>query len=144
MTPLDADLVRRKLARIGRNLELLRAIEGLELADYQRDPFRLKGTERLLQETVESAVDVNLHILRDHKQASAPDYRTSFLELGRIGVLPLELAELLAPAAGLRNRLVHEYEEIDDAIVLRAIADARLHFGRYVAEVEQHLSALGV
>jgi uncharacterized protein YutE (UPF0331/DUF86 family) len=33
--------------------------------------------------------------------------------LGKIGVLPRELAERLAPIAGFRNILVHEYLEID-------------------------------
>lgn len=50
-----------------------------------------------------------------------------------------DLAERLAPAAGLRNRLVHQYDEIDDAIVLRAVADARRHFGAYLSAVEDYL-----
>jgi uncharacterized protein YutE (UPF0331/DUF86 family) len=33
--------------------------------------------------------------------------------LGKVGVLPRELAEGLAPIAGFRNILVHEYPEID-------------------------------
>jgi len=33
--------------------------------------------------------------------------------LGKIGVLPRELAERLAPIAGFRNILMHEYLEID-------------------------------
>lgn len=144
MTQLDADLVRRKLSTIGRNLEDLRAIEGLSLSDYRGDRFRRKGTERLLQEIVEAAVDVNLHLLRAHGEPAATDYHASFLDLGRVGVLSRDLADLVAPAAGLRNRLVHEYDEIDDAIVLRSVAEARLRFARYVAAVEEHLSAQGL
>lgn len=33
--------------------------------------------------------------------------------MGELGVLPLELAERLAPIAGFRNILVHEYLGID-------------------------------
>jgi uncharacterized protein YutE (UPF0331/DUF86 family) len=64
MTELDAALVRRKLAIIRRNIDDLGEVEGLDLAEYHADRFRLKGTERLLQETVEAAVDANLHLLR--------------------------------------------------------------------------------
>jgi len=39
--------------------------------------------------------------------------------LGKIGVLPHELAQRLAPIAGFRNILVHEYLEIDWNEVLR-------------------------
>ena len=45
--------------------------------------------------------------------------------------------------AGLRNRLVHEYDQIDDAIILAAIPKARRLFAAYVAAVEQHLATQG-
>ena len=98
MTELDAQLARRKLATITRNLDLLAAVEGLALADYRADPFRRKGTERLLQEIVEAAVDVNLHLLRAAAGAAAPpDYYQSFVDLGRHSIVPSTLAEGLAP-----------------------------------------------
>jgi len=58
-------------------------------------------------------------------------------------VIPAELAQRLAPAAGLRNRLVHEYDAIDDALVLRAVADVRREFGAYVGAVEGFLTERG-
>jgi len=42
----------------------------------------------------------------------------------------------LAPSTGLRNRLVREYDEIADEIVLDAVGEARELYGRYVAAVE--------
>ena len=39
--------------------------------------------------------------------------------LRKVGVLPREMAESLAPIAGFRNILVHEYLEIDWNEVLR-------------------------
>lgn len=87
--------------------------------------FRRKGVERLLQETVEAAVDANLHLLRALRRPAPGDYFESFLAAGRAGLIPPALAERLAPSAGLRNRLVHEHDEIDDAIVLQAVAEAR-------------------
>lgn len=39
--------------------------------------------------------------------------------LGKVGVLPREFAQSLAPIAGFRNILVHEYLEIDWNEVLR-------------------------
>jgi uncharacterized protein YutE (UPF0331/DUF86 family) len=41
--------------------------------------------------------------------------------MGDLGILSAELAQRLAPSAGLRNRLVHEYETLDDDRVLAAI-----------------------
>lgn len=144
MTRLDADLVRRKLAAITRKLDALKAIEGLSLDDYRADPFRRKGTEKLLQETVEAAVDGNLHILRALGAPTPEDYYESFIALGRERVIPTEAAGRLAPSAGLRNRLVHEYDEIDDAIVLRAVGEARRSFADYVSAIERFLAEKGL
>ena len=140
VTALDQALVRRKLATIARNVRDLAPIAGLALEDYRRDRFRLKGTERLLQETIEAAVDAGHHLLRALGAAAPADYHGAFVALGDAGVIPAPLARALAPAAGLRNRLVHEYDAIDDAIVLAAVATAREQFSAFVRAVEDFLS----
>ena len=144
MTELDAGLVRRKLALIARNLGDLSPLQGITLAEYTGDRFRVKGVERLLQETVGAAVDVNLHVLRAESAPTPPDYFESFMQLGRQGVVPEDLAQRLAPSAGLRNRLVHEYDEIDHSIVLASIGMAVREFGEYVAALEGYLEDRGL
>lgn len=139
MTELDRALVRRKLATIARNLADLAVIEGVSLEEYRRDRFRQKGVERLLQETIEAAVDTSLHLLSAAGATAPPDYYESFLAAGRAGLVPADLAQRLAPSAGLRNRLVHEYDAIDDTIVLAAVREARLQFTAFVAAVEGYL-----
>jgi uncharacterized protein YutE (UPF0331/DUF86 family) len=42
----------------------------------------------------------------------------------------------------VRNRLVHEYEEIDDRIVLGAVGQAQALFPRFVAEIEGFLGRM--
>ena len=139
MTELDRALVRRKLTAISRNLADLEPIAGLSLQEYMSDRLRRKAVERLLQEVVDAAVDVNLHMLRTLDVELPGDYYTSFIEMGRHGVLTLELAERLAPAAGLRNRLVHEYDDIDDAIVLSAVRVATQDLGEFVTAIDGYL-----
>jgi uncharacterized protein YutE (UPF0331/DUF86 family) len=143
MTPLDAAMVRRKLTVIARNLDDLATVAGLSPAEYLDDRIRQKATERLLQELVDAAVDTNLHLLRDVGAAAPPDYHESFIALGREAILSDDLAARLAPAAGLRNRLVHEYDTLDHGIVLQAVSRARRDFAEYVAAVEGYLEAQG-
>lgn len=138
MTELDRALVRRKLTTITRNLEDLAQVEDLDLDAFTEDRFRQKGTERLPQ-LIEAAVDVNLHLLRVRGRPTPPDYFTTFVRLGEAGVIPGELARALAPSTGLRNRLVHEYDAIDDEVVLEAVGEARDLFGRYVEAIEEAL-----
>lgn len=143
MTEVDAALVRRKLARIRRNLEELAPFEELSLSEYEEDFLRRKAIERLLQEVIEAAVDTNLHLLRALDRPTPPDYYASFVQMGKAEVIPGDVAEALAPAAGLRNRLVHEYDEIQDEIVLSAISESLALFRRYARAVDGYLTSRG-
>ena len=139
MTEIDREVVRRKLAVMALNLERLQAIERLSLEAYRADWTRVKATERVLQELVEAAVDVNQHLLAASGSGAAPDYRQSFLEAGRLGIIPSSLAAELAPSAGLRHRLVHEYDEIDDAIVFAAVRFAHSLFPHYIEAIDRYV-----
>ena len=104
MSPLDAAVVRRKLEIITANLRLLQPIAGLDLETYRSDPYRRKATERMLQEIVEAATDINVHIVV-RTGGRAPDgLHQSFFEAATCGVLSHDLAAALSPSAGLRNR----------------------------------------
>ena len=89
---------------------------------------------------VRRKIATNLHLLRATGAETPTDYYESFISLGQAGVIPRELAERLAPAAGLRNRLVHEYDDIDDEIVLKAVSEARQSLREYVTAVERHVT----
>jgi uncharacterized protein YutE (UPF0331/DUF86 family) len=140
MTPVDAALVRRKLATMMETLTALEPLSHLSLAEYRARLYERKAAERLLQETIEAAVDVNAHLVAELGRAVPDDYYSGFLRLGELGVLPTALAQDLAPAAGLRNRLVQEYDAIDDGRVLEAIGRALDLFPRYIRAIETHLA----
>jgi len=48
----------------------------------------------------------------------------------------MNLAEKLAPSAGLRNRLVHQYDRLDHTNVLQAVRMAEELYPAYVRGVE--------
>ena len=137
MSPVDRAIIRRKLETIALRLKQLEPIAQLDEQDYlAEDIWHRKGTERLLHEVIEAAVDINAHLLVQSGRAAPDSMFESFVELGNAKVLSKELAETLAPSAGLRNRLVHEYETIDEALVHRAVRDALQDYPRYVAAIE--------
>ena len=53
--------------------------------------------------------------------------------IASLQILPEALARALAPSAGLRDRLVHEYDAIDDAKVFAAIPTALDLYRQYSA-----------
>lgn len=140
MTPSDPSVLRRKLAVIVENLKALEPVAAMSPDRYRDELFVRKGTERLLQELIEAASDLNTHILVQDGHGAPDDYDQGFVKLADHGVFTRGLAEALAPSAGLRNRLVHEYDAIVDAIVLDAVRKAQSLFPQYVATIERHLS----
>lgn len=56
-----------------------------------------KATERLLQELIEAAIDINTRIIVHTHNTIVDDYYESFTKMGDINVIPVELAKELAP-----------------------------------------------
>jgi uncharacterized protein YutE (UPF0331/DUF86 family) len=139
MSPIDQAIIKRKLAVIVRNLKALEDVSRISEEDYERQLLTRKATERLLQELIEAAIDINIHIIVQSGGSVPDSYYDSFLELGALGVVPLQLAQDLAPSAGLRNRLVHEYDSIDDSIVYSSLAQAIPCCVEYVRAIQGYL-----
>ena len=144
MSPVDAALVRRKLGHIAASLDALGPLSQLTLPEYRARLYERKAAERLLQEGVEAALDVNAHIIAELGAEVPDDYYGGFVKLGELGVLPRELARSLAPSACLRNRFVHEYESLDDAKVLASMGALLTQYPSYVQAVESYLIKTGV
>ena len=144
MSPIDAAIVRRKLGHLMTSLDLLRTVRTMTIVEYRADVWRRKGIERVLQEAIEGALDVNAHLIAELGIQVPDDYFGGFAKLSELGVLPSELAHALAPSAGLRNRLVHEYDQIDDAKVLTAVGSMVDLYPRYIQAIENHLAKLGL
>jgi uncharacterized protein YutE (UPF0331/DUF86 family) len=132
-------VIERKLGAIVDNLQALLSIQGMSLNDYKKDLFRRKATERLLQELIEAAIDINTHLIIQQGYDAPEDYYQSFIKLGEIGILQHDLAEALAPSAGLRNRLVHRYDHLDDARILESVETVQTLYPKYVQAVERFL-----
>jgi uncharacterized protein YutE (UPF0331/DUF86 family) len=140
---LDKAVVRRKLGVIVENLKALEPVRQREKEEYVKDLFMRKAVERLLQELIEAAIDINVHIIAGSGNPVPEDYYESFIRAGSAGFLSPALAEQLAPSAGLRNRLVYEYDTLDHAIVLDAVKMAEELYPRYIKEIEDYISKPG-
>jgi len=140
MSPLDIDIIRAKISIILENLKALEPIKEMNRDEYIRDLYKRKATERLMQELIEAAIDINTHLVVGSGHAPPDDYYQSFIRAGELGFLSPGLAEKLAPSAGLRNRLVHEYDRIDHSILLKAVTMAEELYPEYVEEISAVLS----
>ena len=95
--------------------------------------------ERYLERMIGRAIDINFHLLTESGEAPPSDYHSSFLRLAALKVLEPDFAARIARAAGLRNRLVHEYDEIDPKKVYEALQSALHDIPVYLQRVEAFL-----
>ncbi len=140
MSPIEEGIIRRKLAVIVENLKALEPIKDLTREEYIEDLYKRKAAERLLQELIEAAIDINTHIIVQTGNTVPDDYYESFIKVGELKIISTNLAEKLAPSAGLRNRLVHEYDLLEHSLVLDAVRMSEELYAEYVKEIEDYIS----
>ena len=135
---MSPEVLARKLVHLRRCLQDLRAHEGATVDEIEGDPY---AVERLLELVVQIAVDLVSHEL-SRLDVVAASYRDAFRKAGEHGGLSEGLATRLQDAAGLRNVLVHMYDDIDYGIVARSIGPALEDFGEVLRVFEQRLAAM--
>ncbi|MEA5618711.1 DUF86 domain-containing protein [Cronbergia sp. UHCC 0137] len=142
MNNIEFVIIETRLELIGRYLDYLKKFEGISLDDYLSSFEQQLITERLLQLMTQAAIDINDHILS--KLTSGKSYTNfdGFIELGKYQILTSELANQIAPSSGLRNRLVHEYDDIDPNQVFKAISFALQQYPLYVRQINTYLMTL--
>lgn len=141
MITLDKEIIRRKLSVIVENLAALETVKGISTEEYLSNIFKRKATERLLQELIEAAIDINMHIIMNSGAAAPDDYYGTFIRAGELKIISFELAEKLAPSAGLRNRLVHEYDVLEPSLIVKSVRMAIELYPPYVKAIETYLAA---
>jgi uncharacterized protein YutE (UPF0331/DUF86 family) len=140
---IDRDLVTRKLLLIAGDLEPLGAIHQKGAAAYAVNDVDQAVVERRLQRAVGRMIDVNYHLITASGHPPPPDYHSSFSRLAEIGILEPDFARRIARAAGLRNRLVHEYDELDPQKVFDGLGEALRDVPIYLARINEHAKRVG-
>jgi len=92
----------------------LRDIAQIEQAAFLSDPAKIGGAKYYLQTSIAACLDLGNHIIAAEHYRLPKDYRDIFTVLSENKVIPDDFALTLRRMAGLRNRLVHLYWEVDD------------------------------
>lgn len=139
MSNLDKNLIKEKLKRILNYLEELNPILKISYKQYRENYTNYRTTERNIQLIVDTAVDINDNFILA-KNANPPvDYYESFIKMGEFKILPIDLTKKLASSTGLRNKLVHEYEKIDDNLLYLEAKKNLKNYLEYVKLINEYL-----
>lgn len=118
---VDAERVRRLLGALAGYREQLAGLRALPRDTYLADQA-LAG-RYLVQVSAQTCIDLANHVTASEGWRVPVDFRDAFTVLEEHEVLVADLAERLRALAGLRNRLVHVYEDIDDGLVHGALEE---------------------
>ena len=132
---IDEGVVRNKLDAIRRALETLESAGAVDATRLGHDALIAAAIERLLCRVVELAVEVNAHISATTLGRAPGDYRESFTLATQAGAISSDLSAQLRGSVGLRNTIVHQYTDIDYAIVARSIPLALTGYADYCRQV---------
>lgn len=136
---IDAILVGRKALLITRDLADLAPLARESLADYLANFRDELVAERLLERIIGRMIDINYHLLTETDHPPPADYYASFTQLAALGVYDIELGRRIAASTGLRNRIVHEYDEVDPRRVHEALGTAIQDVSTYQRAVDEYL-----
>lgn len=131
---LDPIFVRRKVKWIQEDLKHLEQFRAYSFDEMARDWMRWNALEWTLAKIIGRAIDINQHLLAElgGKEISPPkDYKETFLCLRHIGALPEEFIVQIAESAGFRNRIIHEYNQIDKNPVYQTVGQAIDQYATY-------------
>lgn len=82
-------------------------------SEFAGDPYLRDIVERNLEIAARCCIDLGNRIVALEGAAKPRDYYEAITRLGELGVITPDLALRVAPIAGLRNVLIHQYTSID-------------------------------
>lgn len=141
--PVDREVLARKSTLIAQDLVRLRPLAELSEDDYLSRMDAQLATERLLERMIGRMLDTNYHVAVEMGGTAPRDFFESFLRMAELGVLPLDFARQIAQAAGVRNRLAHEYNDIDPRMVHQSARQALVDIPIYLNHIHRFLDTLG-
>jgi uncharacterized protein YutE (UPF0331/DUF86 family) len=139
---IDKALIVRKINLISTDLKEIIRLSEMSREAYLSDLHSQVLAERYLERVIGRMIDINYHLITESGQPPPKDYYESFLKLGALDVIHADLSREMASSAGLRNRIAHEYDEIDHDRVHEGLATAARNIPVYLKHVDAFLNSL--
>lgn len=115
---VDKNLILRKIAELEEYLEQIREFSNISAEQYAGDWKTQRIVERTLQMMIELCVDIANHIISDRRLRVPVTYADTFKVLSEAGLIDQNLYNTMEKMAKFRNIVVHNYDRIDQSIVV--------------------------
>lgn len=138
---LDKERVMKHLDDLSSSLRVLESLKPLSYQQFSEDPRVYWAVEKGLERCIQNVLAASAHIVAALGGPVPEDYGSLLLELGRRRILPSEFAVRIAPMAGFRNILIHEYLEVDLREVYVALQNRLDDFRTFAGHVLRFIEA---
>lgn len=131
---MDSERLRRyidKIEHIEERIEDIRTWLNESEDIREMDKKTRLAVYKAMQEVVEASTDIVAMILKDEGKLPKDDY-TNIEKIFELNIIDRSVKEALNEADGLRNRLVHEYNELNDEIALESIQSLLVQIEEFV------------
>lgn len=133
---LNADLLRQRAKEIRDALDVLARYGAAPRKEFLARPEIVDAAKYRLVVAIEAAISICTHLAARLADRTPESYADCFVELGRAGIIPADLADRLGRMARFRNLLVHVYWEVDNARVWEIVRQD-------LGDLEAYLDAVG-
>jgi uncharacterized protein YutE (UPF0331/DUF86 family) len=118
---VDHGRVCRLLDRLRLETDRLRRLADRPTEELLNDEVALGSAQFRFLLAIEVCVDIGRHIIAAEGLSAADTYADVFTSLSEAGIIAADQVESLRAMARFRNRLVHLYDETDDAEIAKAL-----------------------
>jgi uncharacterized protein YutE (UPF0331/DUF86 family) len=132
-------LIGRKLTEIETYLSQIKEFSKIPVPRYRKDWKTQRIVERTLQILIELCIDVANHLISDKGMRLPTSYADAFRVLMENKVISKNLFRTMEKMAKFRNVIVHQYEEIDPAIVVSILHKNLDDFQKYTVAIIKYL-----
>lgn len=88
-----------------------------------------------LQRACEACIDLAMHIVADKKLGLPQNSRDAFTMLEKEGIIPPSLSQKMKAMVGFRNIAVHDYQELNLAILQKILDEHLVDFLQYTQTI---------
>ena len=113
---IDNKLIERKIRKMEQYLRELKTVQVKSLEEFTENTIVKRFVERNIELAIEQMIDICKHLVAGLDLAEPETYAECFDILHKNKVIPDKPLPTFKAMARFRNRLIHVYDDIDDAI----------------------------
>lgn len=136
---IDKHLIEHKLKRIENFILEIKAVNIPSFKEFNSDIVKKRFIERNLQLSIEEMIDICKHIVSFLDLPSTETYSECFMRLAENGIIDKKHLATYKKMVSFRNRLIHGYEKMDDAIIYNAYKKGFKDIRLFINDIRNYL-----